>query len=211
MEHGERVPRRSQSTTKQDNQKAQEIALMLTEKQIAYAQRTGQESSMNIIEYLEKHASTLGALGEACVSQASRQQILSEIEMDIREGIAQELEELVANHKPVKNWGVPNSAAVFAQTTAITPTNPAIQQEYFRAAANCVRGRHMATEDDWHEQAEAMKHRWIDNFASEYAKLPEYAVSSLDKLDVANIVNAHENQIALENEAQTERLREWNE
>ena len=162
------------------------------------------------MEFIESQLSVLGIASTDGVPREVLNEVLSGMELSIREGIAQEIEDLVANHKPVKNWGVPNSAAVFAQTTAITPTNPAIQQEYFRAAANVVRGKHLATEDDWHEQAEAMKHRWIDNFASEYGKLPEYSATGMDRLDIANIVNAHENALALEAEKAEERKREWN-
>lgn len=162
------------------------------------------------MEYLESELQALGIASTPGVPRDVLNQVLSGMEINIREGIAQELEELVGNTKPVKNWGVPNSAAVFAQTTAITPTNPAIQQEYFRAAANCVRGRHMATEDDWHEQAEAMKHRMIDHFAAEYGKLPEYSATGIDRLDIVNVVEAHEKALALEAEKVEERRREWN-
>lgn len=162
------------------------------------------------MEYLENMIPLINAEDPRFRGNSGLTEVLSQMEVAIREGIAQELEELVGNTKPVKNWGVPNSAAVFAQTTAITPTNPAIQQEYFRAAANCVRGRHMATEDDWHEQAEAMKHRMIDHFAAEYGKLPEYSATGIDRLDIVNVVEAHEKALALEAEKAEERRREWN-
>jgi len=165
---------------------------------------------VNIMQFLEDMIPSINAEDPRFRGNSGLMEVLSQMEIAIREGIAQELEDLVGNQKPVKNWGVPNSAAVFAQTTAITPTNPAIQQEYFRAAANVVRGKHLATEDDWHEQAEAMKHRWIDNFAAEYGKLPEYSTTGMDRLDIANIVNAHENALALEAEKAEERRREWN-
>lgn len=162
---------------------------------------------MNIMEYLEEELGSYVAYRE---DPGVREMIFSNMEIRIREGIAQEIEDLVGDRKPVKNWGVPNSAAAFAQSTAITPSNPAIQQEYFRGAANCVRGKHLATDDDWNDQAEAMKNRTLDSFAEDFIKLPEYSMSGLSKADVRNIVHAHETGLALKAERREERLREWN-
>lgn len=74
------------------------------------------------------------------------------IELEIREGIAQEIEDLVSPLVAYKMHGVPASAVL-----ALDPAG--IQQDHFRGAANCVRGKEMATEADWDGQAAAMNLR----------------------------------------------------
>lgn len=166
---------------------------------------------MNIIEYLRTAIFTTLYEMDSDVDT-----VLNEMEMEIREGIAQELEDLVGADRPVKSWGVPTSAHVFARSVALTQLDPNMQQEYFRGAANCVRGRHLATDDEWADQAEAMKMRVLETFTVLYPSLPDYSDEGLSKADVRNVITAYEMersrqaQLAIEQEKKEERLREWN-
>lgn len=75
------------------------------------------------------------------------------MELEIREGIAQELEDLVNLHVPFKIHGIPASAEIHTDGPA------GMQQDHFRGAANVVRGKDPATEADWDGQAAAMAQR----------------------------------------------------
>jgi hypothetical protein len=70
--------------------------------------------------------------------------------MDIREGIAQELEQLVAGGEVPRWHGIPGSA--------VSGGGPfELQQDVMRGAANVIRGKDPATEADWLRQQERLK------------------------------------------------------
>jgi hypothetical protein len=103
---------------------------------------------MNIMEFLR---GVLPSIERAeAAGGTDLQDMLSRCEVAIREGIAQELEQLVIASAPVALHGIPASALAAA--------NPSeLQQDIIRGAANVVRGKDPATEYDWARQAERMK------------------------------------------------------
>jgi hypothetical protein len=109
-------------------------------------------SQLKIMELLEQ---VIPALVNAAdmpegLSDKAVQYALSIIEMRIREGIAQELEELVLASQPFAFHGIPATHEVAMDMLGL-------QQDVMRGAANCVRGKDPATEDDWGRQTERMK------------------------------------------------------
>lgn len=87
---------------------------------------------------------------EGKMSGADVDKAYSDMEIAIREGIAQELEQLVAPSAVPRPHGMatpPDLGGAFYL----------VQQDFFRAAANVVRGKEHATEDDWGRQSERMK------------------------------------------------------
>jgi hypothetical protein len=106
---------------------------------------------MNIMNYLENAIIALVAAGSLeGLSDEQAHEALSVMETMIREGIAQELEELVLEGSEVSLHGIP--ATLTAPDSVF-----ALQQDIMRGAANCVRGKDPATADDWGRQTERMK------------------------------------------------------
>jgi hypothetical protein len=106
---------------------------------------------MNIMEYLRETIPALVAAGNPeGLSDEQAHEALSVMETIIREGIAQELEELVLANQPFAFHGIPATHGVALDMLGL-------QQDVMRGAANCIRGKNPATEDDWGRQTERMK------------------------------------------------------
>lgn len=88
----------------------------------------------------------------------------NEIELEIREGIAQEIEDMVSPLVQYKLHGMPSSAELSADPAGI-------QQDHFRGAANVVRGKDPATEADWDGQSVAMNMRRHAAMQSKLARM----------------------------------------
>lgn len=112
---------------------------------------------MKIMDHLER---TLGSIVVPEIGKGGAAELFSQIEMEIRAGIAAELEDLVQQNRRFYPHGLPTEVTKLDCTTYIPPSLFGnIQQEFFRAAAMCVLGKGKATPDDWHMQAEAMRRR----------------------------------------------------
>ena len=130
-------------------------------------------------------------------NNAAQQDLLSRMELEIREGIARELEVLVQSNAEPHWHGMPEGAGV--ETSRALPPSlfyPA-QQDFFRAAANVVRGKVKATDDDWDQQAARMgRHDLMLDGLQGMFQMPD------EKDDPA---------AAAKHERTMERIREWNE
>lgn len=163
---------------------------------------------MNIIEYLKKYIDPVKAWPGMRLNVPAQESLFSRMEMEIREGIAAELEALVAAGAAPKPHGIPMSVSA--------ADNPfQFQQDIIRGAANVVRGKNPATEQDWEDQAERMRLAALEKDA---AADPRHAamLKGLDGMfQMPGTPSGAPDAIAaletLQAERRAERLREWNE
>lgn len=154
---------------------------------------------MNIIEYLEQRISALVAAAEAGqLSEAQGHEVLNLMEMEIREGIAQELEQLVIGNAPVMMHGIPG-------TQPYPISIPEMHQDIIRGAANVIRGKDPVTEDDWGKQSERMQAMAQLAELKKTPPAPKWPISGAEIFPMPT-----DAELQLKFEQDEERKREWN-